>query len=381
MTRKWIPSLGKRRDARDRVRFRDKDPVRMGIIGVVVLVLLMALALQYQNLPLIKSDRTYKAHFSDAAGLKTGDLVKVSGLKAGKVEGIELDGDKVLVTFTVTKDVHLGSRTRVDISTDSLLGKRALRVVPDGPGGLEEDVIPLDRTNEPYALTDALGDLTDVARDLDTQKVNQALDTLSTTFREIDPSLKPALDGVSRLSKTLNERDEQLRELLKHANSVSGVLGARSEQMNRLLLDADTLMASLDRRKSAIDDLISNISLVSTQLTGLVKDNESELEPALEKLNSVLEVLQRNSDALTQGLEQIGPYSTALGEAVASGPFFYAYVQNLSLPHYTQGLSDMLVHALGGPAPLPRENNPNMPQKPDIKFQKERPDFGERAQR
>ncbi len=49
----------------------------------------------------------HKAEFSEAAGLQSGDLVTIAGVEAGRVETVELAGDRVLVTFDV-EDAWVG---------------------------------------------------------------------------------------------------------------------------------------------------------------------------------------------------------------------------------------------------------------------------------
>ncbi|MET0996429.1 MAG: mammalian cell entry protein, partial [Mycobacterium sp.] len=84
---------------------------------------------------------------------------------------------------------------------------------------------------------------------------------------------------------------------------------------------------------------------------GLVHDNEAQLQPFLGKLDTVVGILQNNKDNLSQGIDGLGTYVGTLGDTVASGPFSYAYVQNLVPAQYTQPL----INAMFGlpPAPLP----------------------------
>ena len=58
----------------------------------------------------------------------------MSGLHAGQVTSIELDGQRVLVKFKVDKNIRLGDRTEAAIKTKSLLGTKYLEVTPRGDG-------------------------------------------------------------------------------------------------------------------------------------------------------------------------------------------------------------------------------------------------------
>lgn len=93
--------------------------------------------------------------------------------------------------------------------------------------------IPLERTNSPYSLNDALGDLSNTVSELDTDEVNNALNAMSGALENTPPELRTALDGLSRLSESINSRDETLRQLLSRAENVTGILAERSGRSTR----------------------------------------------------------------------------------------------------------------------------------------------------
>ena len=189
-------------------------------------------ALNYGKLPFVNSNRQYSAYFAEAGGLLTGAPVQVSGFKAGKVNSIDLDGPRVLVTFEVDKHIRLGDRTEAAIKTKSVLGAKILEVTPRGDGR-QSGPIPLERTTSPYQLPDALGDLTTTISGLDTDRLSDSWHVLADDFSDTPPALRIALQGVARFSQTLDERDAQLRKLLTNANKVTTVLSERSDASSR----------------------------------------------------------------------------------------------------------------------------------------------------
>ncbi|MEU5840927.1 MCE family protein [Rhodococcus sp. NPDC047139] len=311
-------------------QFREMNPVRVGVVGTIVVVVFVLGALNIRSLPFFDGGTTYRARFVDAGGLNTGDTVQVAGKDAGQVTDIDIDHDAVAVTFTVDRAVVLGTDTTVEIATATALGARNLRVRPSGPGRLEDGAtIDLDRTVAPYQLTDALGDLTNTTAAVDTGQLRESMQVLSDTLRETPDDVGAALDGVRRLSETVASRDESLRALLAHAEQVTTVLAERSDAIDALIVDADRILGELHSRRAALDTLFANIDALSVQISNLVADNEAQLAPTLDKLNAVLAILERNRDNIALAIERLGPYATELGEAVASGPFFNSYIQNL----------------------------------------------------
>ncbi|WP_067842495.1 MCE family protein [Nocardia lijiangensis] len=317
--------------------------ITIGVVGIVMAVCISLSALQFTQLPFIRSGASFTAHFADAGGLLPGDPVQVAGVRSGQVDEVELDGDKVLVEFSLDESIELGDKTSAAIKTNTVLGRRSLELLPQGQGALRAtDTIPLDRTTSPYSLNDALSELGATVRGLDLQQVDETLDALSATFADTPAPLRAALDGVTALSRSINARDEALSQLLTRAQSVTETLADRSNQINALLLDGNNLLGELDRRRAAIAQLIVNVNGVAQQLTGLVNDNEPQMKDTLDRLNSVLRLLERNKQNINDALDNLGPYAAALGEQVGGGPWFNAYVVNASSAAL-QTLSDALV--------------------------------------
>jgi phospholipid/cholesterol/gamma-HCH transport system substrate-binding protein len=306
---------------------RERDPLRTGIFGVVLVVCVVLLAFGYAGLPFWPQGKTYDAYFSDAGGISPGNAVYVSGLKVGKVQSVGLAGDSAKVTFSVDRHVAVGDQSLAAIRTDTILGERSISITPAGSG--KATTIPLSRTTTPYTLAGALEDLGQNANDLNKPRFEQSLNVLTDTLRDATPELRGALDGVTSLSRTLNRRDEALQGLLAHAKSVTSVLSQRADQVNKLVDDGNELFAALDERRAALGQLISGIGGLSTQISGFVADNRKEFGPALSKLNSVLSNLNERRDYITEALKRLPTYATELGEVVGSGPGFNVNVYSV----------------------------------------------------
>jgi phospholipid/cholesterol/gamma-HCH transport system substrate-binding protein len=305
--------------------FAERDPVKLGVIGTVVLVAVVVGAFL---VPTAIGGRQFVAEFAEVGGLGSGDPVVVSGLKVGQVDGVDLNGDRVDVTFSVTDgNVRLGQDTSAAIKAETALGRKELALTPAGSGELQR--IPLNRTTVPYDVTDALSDVTSEVSQVDTDKVSNALGTLSDTFKDTPPQVKAVLDGLSRLSRTVSSRDATLRDLLLHADNVSGVLAQRDDQLVKILTQGSTLLADLNQRGAAIRSLLTNSVAVSDELSGLVADNKNQLDPTLKQLDDLLTVLQQNRDHIDQVLDRAGPLVREVGEAIGSGPFVDTQVGNL----------------------------------------------------
>lgn len=313
---------------------------QVGVIGIVIIALVVITAMQMDKLPYLSSISTYSAYFDDAGGLSKGDIVVVSGVQVGTVEGIELaetdQGTKVKVSFRMKDTVEMGDETQAAIRTETVLGRRNLTVIPHGgerikPGGS----ITLGNTIAPYSLQDALEGATDTIAGTNTDQLNTALNTLTVTFSETPDQVQGAVNGVARLSKAVADRDDELRTLLAKANQVSKIVGDRNDQINRLLIDANALVGEVEMRRYALNQLIKGIGDVTTQLRGFIAENNAQLTPVLEKFDRVATILTDNEKNLKETIDRLGPFANTLGEAVASGPNFDSLVGLNSFGDYT----------------------------------------------
>ncbi|HEY7947339.1 MAG TPA: MlaD family protein, partial [Acidimicrobiales bacterium] len=138
-------------------RFRERNRALTGLVGVAVVLVLVAGALEFPRLPLIHDNATYSADFANAGGLASGDIVTIDGVKVGSITGMALDGARVAVTFTVA-GATLGSTTSAAAKVLSPVGTEYMELTPSGPGTLH-GTIPLARTSVPYNLVTDLSGL------------------------------------------------------------------------------------------------------------------------------------------------------------------------------------------------------------------------------
>jgi phospholipid/cholesterol/gamma-HCH transport system substrate-binding protein len=326
--------------------FADRNPLKVGAIGIVVAVGLLFVALNVNSLPFINGGTEYQAYFAEAGGLASGNPVQVHGLKVGQVTSVALDGTRVLVEFKVDSDVRLGDRTEAAVNLRTLLGSKLLEVTPRGEGQLTGP-IPLDRTTPAYQLPDALGDLSSTIEGLDTDQLSKSLAVLANEFAGTPPALKVALKGVSQFSQTLDERDRQLRDLLSNANKATKVLAERSDEVVKLITNTNALLVQLRSERGSLDQIANNLSAAAQQLKGFIGENRQALKPALDKLNGVLTILDNRKGQIQKAIKGLNGYAGGLGEAVASGPFFKAYIVNLLPGQFVQPFIDAAFSDLG----------------------------------
>ncbi|MEU5877709.1 MCE family protein [Spirillospora sp. NPDC047279] len=321
------PPGPRKRTGRPRLKpLRERNPIPVAVLGLVFLLAFGMVAYRADELPIIGGGTAYKAYFSEAAGLKSGQEVRVAGVKVGKVTDVSLDGAKVKVEFRV-KDTWVGDRSTAMIMIKTLLGSKYLALDPLGANRQDpEQPIGLDRTVAPYDVTTAFEDLGKTLRDIDTGRLATSLTTISQTFENTPASVKQALTGLSALSRVIATKDAELQQLLAGTKRLSGTLADQNAQFESLFKDGNLLLAELRRRREAIHALLVGTRRLGVELAGLVDDNDEQLGPTLDALDAVTATLLRNQTNLERAIKVSAPYTRLLGNATGSGRWVDGYL-------------------------------------------------------
>lgn len=312
------------------VPFRERNPVVIGFISIAVIIAMLLTAFKASSLPIIGGGNVYYAAFTEAGGLKVSDEVRIAGVRVGKVEAVELDGNHVQVKFRIDENAEFGQESLAAIKVKTLLGSMFLAIEPAGDGQMNEGAeIPVDRTSSPFDVVEAFSGLAETSEQIDTDQLAESLTTLADLSRNTPEEFRAALQGVSALSSNIADKNEQIGELLGNLETVAGVLDERDEDIIALMQDADILFRALVKRRESIHRLLVSTSQLSKELTALVRQSRSDLKPALTHLESVVNVLNKNEDNIDNSLRLMAPFYRVFANTLGNGPWFDTYIQNM----------------------------------------------------
>lgn len=309
--------------------FRERNPVVVGAVSIVVLAMVLVAALRADDLPVIGGGDTYHAMFTEAGGLKVNDEVRIAGVRVGKVDEIELAGNEVKVSFKVDDAAEFGADTRAAIKVKTILGSMFLALEPAGGGQLDEGAtIPAARTTSPFDVVEAFEGLASTSEQIDTDQLAESLTTLADLTRNTPEEFRGALDGLSRLSANIAAKDEQLNTLLVNLERVSTVLDERDRDIIKLMEDSDVLFRALVARRDAVHNLLVSSTTLSKELTRLIDQSREDLKPALAHLENVIAVLNKNEDNLDSSLRLMAPFYRVFANTLGTGPWFDTWISN-----------------------------------------------------
>jgi phospholipid/cholesterol/gamma-HCH transport system substrate-binding protein len=310
-------------------RRSDSQILQMGIISLALLMLVMVGSFNLQKLPWLRGT-TYHAELKDASGLRTGSEVQVAGIRVGRVNKLRIGPEKVIADFDVS-GATLGRSTRASVEVKSLLGEKFLNIKPEGGGEMPAGAtIPIKRTDVTFDIVSTLGELTTQTEQTNKANLTKALDSLAEVVDSAAPEVRSSFTGLSRLSTTIASRDQEIEQLLQRSSNVTKLLDERKGDLVTLMKQANLIFQELQQRKQTIHELLVNANRLAVELEGVVQDNRKQLRPTLDKLEDVLTFLHARENQIETLIHNYGPYVSILGNIVGSGPWFDAYVPNMT---------------------------------------------------
>ncbi len=153
--------------------------------------------------------------------------------------------------------------------------------------------IPVSRTTSPLDIYPAFTKLTNDVDDINTTELSKAFRTLADDFPGTPTSVRPVSPGCPGCPRPSPRATQQLRTLLAAGQPGHRHAGRPRPGPQQLLSDGNLLLDELNARRDAIHSLLINTQVLSTQLRGLVADNQKTIGPLLDNLDKMLKLLQQ----------------------------------------------------------------------------------------
>ncbi|MEV6767666.1 MlaD family protein [Nocardia sp. NPDC051030] len=311
-----------------RLRLPGNRYLRVGLLaaGFVVLLLVGSTAFKQARL----GDKTIHAEFAQAAGLRSGATVDVSGIEVGTVSAVKLDNGKVLADLKVRKDLRLGPDAKAAIKMSTILGRLHVELTPGNGQGLPGDRIKLGNTSVPYNLGKVVQDpkykssFEHIER-LDPQKLRQALDLVDHQLGDSPDLAVKALDSIGALAKVISDRRDEVDTLLKGMDTVSQLAADNQSSVLLLLTRGEAIGTAVQQRQTLLQQLLDNVAGLSRLLQDMGLENNNQLSPLIADLNTMSEGLEKNRDNLSRLYEIMPVALRQFNNVVGNGPYGEVY--------------------------------------------------------
>ena len=226
----------------------------------------------------------YAAVFSDVFGLREGDDVRMAGVRVGRVEKIELQGDLAKVSFVVQNGQQLLGTTVASVTYQNIVGQRYLGLSLGNigePGPLKPgSTIPIERTDPSFDVGAMLNGFEPLFSVLNPRDADNLTKGVIQSLQGDDASIVGLVDQTSRLTESLAGKDEQLGEVITDLNVVVDNLARHNDSLDEIIGQTRDAVSTFDARRPELVSSLGSISRVVRQLSTIA----DEVHPALNEL-------------------------------------------------------------------------------------------------
>ncbi|MBP1530737.1 MAG: MCE family protein [Bacteroidaceae bacterium] len=249
-----------------------KREVKIGITGIVALVLLFLGMNFLKGVKLFDANDTYYITFKDAKALSKSSTVYADGFNIGIVSNVSYDYNKpgtVVVAISVKRNVKIPHGTIAALD-EAMLGGCTLNLTM-GPN-------PADRYMPGDTITGATAN------------------GLMTAAAEVMPKVQEVLAHVDSLIQTLNTlaQNPNLPKVMENAELITANLNQSSVQLNQLL------KKDLPQMTSTFNKVGENAVQLTDNLAKL------DLEGTVSKVNTTMNNVQAATDKLNSNEGSLG---------------------------------------------------------------------------
>jgi phospholipid/cholesterol/gamma-HCH transport system substrate-binding protein len=328
--------------------FRDRNPYAVGAISLLVIGALTGLAFMVGLMHLLEDTYGMEGTFTRAAGLRTGDDVKVAGVKVGRVTGVKADRQHglVRVTWVVDHGVEIRDDAQADIALETLLGAKYIRIRNAHVGEQRFDKLPrskrvipheecggdglcIQRTTTPEDIFDITREATERIEATDNDRLNQLIQQLAGIAEGKHATVTDLINGIRDVSTAIAQRDGKLADLLDHSDRLATNLAEKDQQLVKLIDASKTLLDFLVLRKEQLATALGEGSEAVADLGRVIESNRASLDAILDDLAPTLATVRANLPELNRALAIAGPAFLGQGKAGSHGPWQDIYIAAL----------------------------------------------------
>jgi len=265
--------------------YQKYSALKVGIFVAFAVILVLAVIFWAKSFYLNKGSKELKVYFTNVTGLKQGDPVLINGVRKGKVIDFDLEGDSVLVEFSIEEDVKINIDYKIDIIATELLGGKMINITL-GKNKQEIDYVnPLigSPPNDMMAMMTKVADLTDDIKILigNFNKATIDLEKVLVNVNDIigDPGMKKnfknTVGNMELVSRNLNTLIAENRVSLKSLAEKTGLtidkFGNTLDNVNEVVDETKPEFKNTFRDIKALTEkvnlLVENLNVLVTDIT------------------------------------------------------------------------------------------------------------------
>lgn len=308
--------------------------IKLSVFAAVMLLLTAGLFVifgQYRS----GSANDYTAVFTDVSDLKSGDSVRVSGIRIGTVREVSLQPDNtVLVSFDAATDVVLTTGTKAAVRYLNLVGDRYLELL-DGPGSTTiapaGSRIPVERTEPALDLDLLLGGLKPVIRGLHPDDVNALTNSLIQILQGQSGNVESLFAKTASFTTAIADNGQTVQQLIDNLDTVMATIAKDGAKFSSAVDRLEKLITGLAADRDPIGEAITALDNGTASLADLMGEARAPLAGSVDQLNRVAPLLEKDIPLLDVSLQKTPENYKKLVRLGAYGSFLNQYLCGISV--------------------------------------------------
>lgn len=293
---------------------------KVGLLAIATLAAIVFMSFKItSNQSGFGSYVTYRTIVRDASGIFPKTPIKVAGIAAGRISGIELQGNTALITFEILKQIKVTKNSKLRIKSVGFLGDKYLEIyVGDSPEILAKmDFIDSEEAAGMETLIkDASEVLTDVKTIVKTLKETLAPEGQPSPLKKILADVAELVENTKEatltLKRVMNGNEEKLNALVENLESFSYELAYQVDKGNpdSAMADIKEVLANTKKITSDLNSIVADVKsgkgtvgklLVEDEIADQVKDTLSSVQKLVGKADAIRTELSVFTGANTDG--------------------------------------------------------------------------------
>lgn len=305
-----------------RLAFTERRPALIGIVSILIIVVGTTLAFSVNRFQGLRGVYEVSADLTDAAGLQSGNEVRIAGVKVGRITAVSLTDEAARVTMEIAEDIQVPVETTLEVKLKTLLGQKfinlrfptayvraASRGSPEGAtrGYLEDgDVIPLDRTEVPFEVHQAAREGTDVLEKIDKVALRKMLRVFAGSIDVSKEEISDALTALDDAGRVLGSKNAGVTSLLRNLDRLGASLARSDRDIEGVLSGGSQVLGVLAERRQTTSSLLAAADDLGQTLGLLLRVARGSVEVGARDLGSILLSAEAELGSIEAALSELG---------------------------------------------------------------------------
>lgn len=252
------------------------------------------------------------AYFDHAVGVYAGSDLRVLGVKVGTVDSVVPHGTTVKVTLTVRHGVRIPADAGAVVVAPSVVADRYIQLTPAYTGGprlRSGAVIPAGRTATPVEIDQLYQSVTELSDALGPKGANAtgALSRLlDTGAADLKGNGKPIGDSIAQLgraARTLDSHHDDLFATLSYLQTFTAMLKDNDTRVRTAADRLSTVTGFLADDRDDLGGALSELSTALGRVKTFIQDNRTRLRTSVDALAPITRTLVDQRASLAELLD------------------------------------------------------------------------------